>query len=379
MDRTDRSARCRPQRRWPTAVLGMLLLGACGAGGTGNPAPAVDQPAAGSASSAVDAAPPGTATPGGAAGSTASSTPRVLPPPVLSFTDTGISVSDGLTSNGKWRVAALLDGLGWEYSLDMGRTWIRGEGDGFEVTGDGRRTLWVRSFDPQGNTSEIVVVSCTLDTVAPAAPQVVALAGAALPTIVVDGLEPMATWEYSVDDQRNWVRGAGASLTPAGNGVRRIWWRQVDAAGNPSMASSTRLDEPASPGWFEPSAEALAPTALPAWEATLLLHGEISRPDMDFVSFEVPPGRRLRSLRLVHYESVDPIAFYALQRGPAFDAGTNVQRMLSWKHLGPSDRFVELLAAVPADERGPGIYTLWMNQTGVDRTAYAIEIGIGPP
>jgi hypothetical protein len=352
----------------------MMLLGACGAGGSSDPATAVGQTATGSASPTAAAA-----SSDAAAGGGAPSPARVLPPPVLSFDDTGISVSDGLTSNGKWWVAAQLDGLGWEYSVDMGRTWIRGEGNGFEVTGDGRKTLWVRSFDAQGNTSEIVVVSCTLDTVAPATPQAVALAGAALPTIVLDGLEPMATWEYSVDDQRNWVRGAGTSLTPAGNGVRRIWWRQVDAAGNPSTASSTWLDDPGSPGWFEPSGEALAPTALPGWETTLLLHGEISRPDMDFVSFEVPPGRRLRSLRLVHYDSVDPIAFYALQRGPAFDAGTNVQRMLSWKHLGPPDRFVELLAAVPDAERGPGIYTLWMNQTGSDRTAYAIEIGIGTP
>ena len=98
--------------------------------------------------------------------------------------------------------------------------------------------------------------------------------------------------------------------------------------------------------------------------------------DTDFVRFDVPAGRRLRSLRLVFYESPDAIAFYALQQAPVFDAGTNVQRMLSWKHLGPGDLQVELLGGIVETARGEGPYTLWVNQTGVDRTAYAIEIAV---
>jgi hypothetical protein len=124
---------------------------------------------------------------------------------------------------------------------------------------------------------------------------------------------------------------------------------------------------------------AMMPTALPRWSGTLVLHGEVSRPDTDFVRFEVPAGQRLRALRLVHYASADPIAFYALQRGPVFDAGTDVQRMIAWKHLGPGDRAINLLDAVDAASLGPGFLVLWVNQTGTDLTRYAIEIEIGAP
>jgi hypothetical protein len=52
--------------------------------------------------------------------------------------------------------------------------------------------------------------------------------------------------------------------------------------------------------------------------------------------------------------------------------------MLSWKHLGPDDLLLELLSAIDPAARGAGPYTLWVNQTGADLTAYAIGIGIGP-
>jgi len=371
----------RCQRRL-VAILGIALLAACGGGGGGGP----DSAGAGSgAESGQGTATGGPGTPTGNTGATGTAstggTPAavVLPPPVLSFNDTGVSISDGLTFNGKWSVAALLDGLGWEYSLDMGRTWVRGEGDGFEVTGDGRKTIWVRSFDQFGNTSAIVMTSCTLDTTAPIAPQVGAVSAATLPTLRIEGLEAMATWEYSVDEQQTWSPGRGTTLTFAGNEVRRVWTRQRDAAGNPSPAVATAIDDPTAGGWLEASGMAMMPSALPRWSGTLVLHGEVSRPDTDFVRFEVPEGQRLRALRLVHYASPDLVAFYALQRGPVFDAGTDVQRMIAWKHLGPGDRSVNLLETVDARALGAGLFVLWVNQTGTDLTKYAIEIEIGAP
>jgi len=62
----------------------------------------------------------------------------ILAPPSLSFTDTGLSVSDGVTRTGLWDVSRS-DGLGWEYSLDFGKSWSRGVGDSFEVIGDGQK------------------------------------------------------------------------------------------------------------------------------------------------------------------------------------------------------------------------------------------------
>jgi len=364
----------RARARLAPALLGLLVLAACGGADEGGvQGPAVDGPMVVSSGGAVAPGVTGvTAPPGPPA-------PVVLPRPVLSFNDTGISVTDGLTFNGKWSVGSLLDGLGWEWSVDQGRTWIRGDGDSFVVAGDGAKLIWARTFDGLGNVSEIVMVTCTLDTTVPAQPQVSVMAGGALPAIRIEGLEPMAGWEYSVDEQRTWIRGSGTSLSVAGNLVRRVWSRQVDAAGNPSPAVATLLDDPAtSNGRVEVSGDPLGPTVLPRWDGTLLLHGEVARGDADFARFDVPQGYRLRSMRLVHYESPDPIAFYALQKAPVFDAGTNVQRMLSWKHLGPPDLLVELLDGIAPMARGEGPYTLWVQQTGVDRTAYAIEVGIGP-
>jgi hypothetical protein len=373
MTRPDRRTFC---FRWPIAIglLGLHLLVACGGGssggsigggsGGGNTLPSSGQtitdPMTGN---------PGSPSPPGQV---------VLPRPVLSFNDTGVSVSDGVTFNGRWSVGSLFDGLGWEWSLDEGRTWIRGEGDSFLVAGDGPKTIWARTFDGQGNFSEIVMVACTLDTTLPMQPQVSVISGA-LPAIRIEGLEPLAGWEYSLNEQRSWIRASGQSLSFAGNHLRRIWSRQVDAAGNVSAAVSTMLDHPtAASGWVEASNEAMQPTALPRWEGTLLLHGEVLRGDADFVRFDVPSGYRLSAMRLVYYDSTDPIAFYALQKSPVFDAGTNVQRMLSWKHLGPPDLMLELLGAIPQAERGAGAYTLWIQQTGTERTAYAVEIVINP-
>ena len=352
-------------------LITMLLLGCGGGGGSGS-------------GSAADLAPVGSVqsgnpmTPAAAPPATPPPASVVVPAPVLSFSDTGVSLSDGITSNGRWSVTSPLDGLGWEYSLDLGRSWTRGQGASFDVVGDGRKSIWVRTFDQFGNRSEIVMTACTLDTMPPAPPRIEVGQTGGLPVIRIDGLEPMAVWEYSLDEGATWNPGRDTTLAFAGNALRRVWWRQRDAAGNPSTPVLTPIDDAGSAGWIEASGAALAPSALPAWQGNLVLHGEIFRTDTDFIRFDVPVGQRLRGLRPVHYASADAVAFYALQRGPVFDAGTDVQRMLSWKHLGPQDLQTNLISALASQSLGDGPHVLWVNQTGVDRTVYAIEIEIGP-
>ena len=191
----------------PTAWLGAMLVAACGGSGDeGAGAPTAIGHAGATAAAPAPAPPPGA----GPMTPPAPSAPVVVPPPVLRFDDTGISITDGLTTNGRWTVGSPLDGLGWEYSLDLGRTWIRGEGDSFEVIGDGAKIIWVRTFDVVGNRSEIVMATCTLDTMPPAPPTVGVVAGP-LPTVRIAGLEANAVWEYSVDAQRTWIRGSGDS------------------------------------------------------------------------------------------------------------------------------------------------------------------------
>ena len=89
----------------------------------------------------------------------------VLKTPVLSFNDTGLNVTDGVTKNGLWAVESA--GIDWEFSLDQGVNWTRGSGASFEVKEDGAKMIWVRARDNAGNTSEIVRVNCVLDTTPP--------------------------------------------------------------------------------------------------------------------------------------------------------------------------------------------------------------------
>ena len=94
--------------------------------------------------------------------------------------------------------------------------------------------IWVRTRDDQGNTSEIVTVTCTLDTTAPAPIEAQSAQEAGLRRLDVKGLESQATWAYRFDERDDWLEGAGSQLWLLGNGATRVFTRQIDAAGNPS-------------------------------------------------------------------------------------------------------------------------------------------------
>jgi hypothetical protein len=297
---------------------------------------------------------------------------KVLTKPVLSFSDTGLNVSDGVTHIGAWQVSSIES---WEVSFDMGATWTRGQGDSFNVQGDGAKTIWVRARDDLGNTSEIVVVSCVLDTMPPAAVQAAIASQDQTRLVRVSGVEDQGQWEYSLDDQRTWLTGTGDSLALMGNALTVLWLRQVDLAGNRSPLERVNLLEPNSSTWHEASGIALQPSVLSLQQArTVVMHGSVVRGDADYIRWDIPVGQRLQSMRLVHYVSPDPIAFFALQRAPVFDAGIDVNRMLVYGHMGPQDLNRNVLQDIAAAQLTPGPMTLWFQQTGPQATKYAIEL-----
>lgn len=298
-----------------------------------------------------------------------------LKAPVLSFNDTGLSVSDGVTRNGLWDVDSA--GIDWEFSLDMGQTWLRGEGTSFDVKGDGAKVIWVRARDDAGNKSDIVTVNCVLDTMAPSAPGISLQLEGATNRLQLSGIEPGARWEYALNTQTTWYPGSGPALGVLGNGITQVWLRQVDVAGNPSEAKAFDLQSP-SLLVTEASGNPLQPSVLAPGLSTYLIHGVVVKGDADYIRWDVPKGQQLVSVKLVLYASDDLVAFYALQPNSVFDAGTDTTRMLSFGHMGPSDLNRNVLANTAPQLRGEGPMTLWFQQTGPLPTQYAIEVVLAP-
>jgi hypothetical protein len=296
-----------------------------------------------------------------------------LPPPKLSFTDTGLNVADGVTQNGIWAVAN--EGFSWEYSLNMGASWMRGVGGSFEVKEDGPKTIWVRSFDEVGNLSDVVVVNCVLDTTAPQAVSIATQTEGVTRALTIAGLETGAQWEYSLNFQVNWWAGSGSKLGVLGNGVSKIWIRQLDIAGNASTPQLIELEQPNTPVWHEASGDPLKPSVLATTGlTTMVIHGVVARGDADYVRWDIPAGYRLKSFKLVHYVSDDKVSFYAIQRAPVFDAGFDVNRMLVYGHMGPDDLARNVVASIPGGQLDAGPMTLWFQQTGPIPTQYAVEV-----
>lgn len=298
-----------------------------------------------------------------------------LKAPVLSFNDTGLSVSDGVTRNGLWGVDSA--DIDWEFSFDLGATWTRGRGNTFEVKDDGAKTIWVRARDDAGNTSEIVRVRCVLDTLAPLALSVTPQLDGLTNRLQLSGLESGARWEYSLNGQAPWHVGSGPALGILGHGITRLWLRQVDVAGNPSEARAIDLQSP-SLLTHEVSGNPLQPSVLASGLQTYLIHGVVVRGDANHVRWDVPKGQSLIAIKLVLYGSDDVLSSYSLQPGSVFDAGMDTKRMLAWGQIGLSDLNRSVLANTGPQWRGEGPMTLGFQHNGSLPTPYAIELTLAP-
>jgi hypothetical protein len=194
----------------------------------------------------------------------------------------------------------------------------------------------------------------------------------------ISGVEAQGQWEYSLDDARTWLTGTGDRLAIMGNALTGLWLRQTDLAGNKSPMERVSL-EPNSATWHEASGNPLQPSVVSLQQTrTVVLHGSVVRGDADYIRWDIPIGQSLKTVRLVHYVSPDPIAFYALQRAPVFDAGIDVSRMLVYGHMGPQDLNRNVLQNLAPAQLTAGPMTLWFQQTGPQPTEYAIELVFQP-
>ena len=167
-------------------------------------------------------------------------------PTLKLLTDSGRQ-NDNVTNNGTVSVSNLESGFfAWQYSIDNGKTWTKGSGDQFTLTGDGIKNVIARQIDDNGNLSiHNGALNFTLDTLSP--PPTLALindSGQKNDFITNDGsvtvsnLEPDATWQYSLDNGKTWAAGIEHRLTVTGDdGIKTVLINQTDIAENLSANS----------------------------------------------------------------------------------------------------------------------------------------------
>ena len=179
----------------------------------------------------------------------------VAAPSLALASDTGVSSTDKITSNGALTVTGAEAGAIVQYSIDGGTAWT----SSFTAV-EGANSMQVRQTDVAGNVSAAsAALVFTLDTLAPAAP-LLALAsdtGAASTdkitsngALAVSGVEATVGTlvEYSINGGTIWTTAFTAT-----EGANSVQARQTDLAGNVSAASAAlvfTLDTmaPAAPG-----------------------------------------------------------------------------------------------------------------------------------
>jgi Ca2+-binding RTX toxin-like protein len=120
------------------------------------------------------------------------------------------------------------------------------------------------------------------------------------------------------------------------------------------------------------SNDPLRPSLVEADKDGLQLTGTVVAGDPDYFYISIPEGQILQGISLEHYASTDLIAFYAIQVGKQFTAGTDTSKMLIWDHLGPKDLGKNLLAQVSTNSIDDIV--LWVQQTGSATTDYRFQI-----
>jgi len=180
-------------------------------------------------------------------------------PTLTLINDSGRKNNDFITNDGKVGVSDLESGyFDWQYSTDNEKTWIKGSGSDFTLTGDGVKNVVATQIDSEGNRSiKDGRLNFVLDTVAlPPKITLIYDSGAAEDlltnngAVIVTNLEPQASWQYSLDNGSTWKTGNEQRLTVKDDGVKTVLVRQTDIAGNLSDSASltftldTQIDLP---------------------------------------------------------------------------------------------------------------------------------------
>jgi FG-GAP-like repeat/Metallo-peptidase family M12B Reprolysin-like len=151
--------------------------------------------------------------------------------------DTGLSATDRITSNGALALTGIEAGASVQYSLNSGQSWT----SSFAAT-EGLNSVQMRQTDTVGNISAASgSFTFTLDRTAATAPAISLAADTGVSAtdritsngnLNLVGVETGASVQYSIDGGQNWTSSFAAKY-----GANAVQARQVDTAGNVSVAS----------------------------------------------------------------------------------------------------------------------------------------------
>lgn len=136
--------------------------------------------------------------------------------PTLSIDDTGVSNSDGITSDKTVTVSGLEVGATWEYRLDDKGSWIAGTGTTVtlaEGTYANSTALAVRQIDAAGNLGDIEYLTVTVDTTKP-----IVMTGPGTPTTALTNADTL-TYQVSFDEDVFNIDAADFELIGTGGSV----------------------------------------------------------------------------------------------------------------------------------------------------------------
>ncbi|MEZ5755665.1 MAG: Ig-like domain-containing protein [Paracoccaceae bacterium] len=165
----------------------------------------------------------------------------------------GQGTNDGgnLTDSSAITVLGLEQDASWIYSLD-GETWQIGQGGTIELPAEGVYSVRVRQTDRAGNASDLITRTVIYDGTPPVAPTVsldvdsgasgtdgITGSGA---SVLVGGLEPGGSWDYSMDGGVSWKIGEGSSFRLADvDGAYVVVVRQTDVAGRVATSNPVQF------------------------------------------------------------------------------------------------------------------------------------------
>lgn len=165
-------------------------------------------------------------------------------------TDSGI-IGDDVTNDALVKIAGLLPGADWRYSLDSGMTWDQGAGAELLLSGDGPKNLIIRQNSLIGQDAAVEEVSIQFVLDSQVSPPLLSLerdSGVSASDgttnegkVLIEGTEPSATVQYSLDGGLMWHEAKESSLWLKSEGEKNLLVRQIDVASNVSEPSFMRF------------------------------------------------------------------------------------------------------------------------------------------